>query len=68
MADQGRYSRSDNDRAPLKVGTHALFVNANCTCEPGGMSMIQVTPNGPYGKGVHPAVPVLLHELLDDPA
>jgi uncharacterized protein (DUF849 family) len=30
----------------------------------GGMSIIQVTPNGPYGKDVHPAMPETLQELL----
>ena len=30
------------------------------------MTLIQVTPNGPYGKDVHPAMPVTLPELLAD--
>ncbi|MBM6404056.1 3-keto-5-aminohexanoate cleavage protein [Phycicoccus sp. CSK15P-2] len=28
--------------------------------------MLQVTPNGPFGRERHPALPVLLHEVLHD--
>ncbi|MCO8270417.1 3-keto-5-aminohexanoate cleavage protein [Actinoplanes sp. TRM 88003] len=30
------------------------------------MSVLQVTPNGPYGKDVHPAMPVSLDEVVDE--
>ncbi len=30
------------------------------------MAMLQVTPNGPYGKDVHPQLPVSLGELIED--
>jgi len=30
------------------------------------MAMLQVTPNGPYGKDFHPRLPVSLEELIDD--
>lgn len=28
--------------------------------------MLQVTPNGPFGKDTHPALPVSLDEVLED--
>lgn len=28
--------------------------------------MLQITPNGPYGKDVHPRMPVSLEELIED--
>ena len=30
------------------------------------MTLLQVTPNGPYGKDLHPAMPISLDELLDE--
>lgn len=30
------------------------------------MSVLQVTPNGPWGKDVHPAMPVSLDEVVDE--
>ncbi|WP_240670575.1 3-keto-5-aminohexanoate cleavage protein [Actinoplanes solisilvae] len=30
------------------------------------MTLLQVTPTGPWGKDVHPAMPISLDELLDD--
>src|SRR4051794_22028481 len=30
------------------------------------MSMLQVTPNGPWGKDTHPRMPVTLDEVLDE--
>jgi len=30
------------------------------------MAILQVTPNGPYGKDVHPQLPVSLEEVIED--
>ena len=31
-----------------------------------GEAMLQITPSGPFGKGVHPRMPVSLAELIED--
>ena len=40
--------------------------SANDKCCPNVAAMLQVTPNGPWGKDVHPQIPVSVSELAAD--